>query len=65
MDKGGNEMMTIPIWAYFVVVGILISAYMAFMTGKEERKLEDESIELEGRVYMERIQKEKEARRGV
>lgn len=54
-----------PIWAYFVVVGILISAYMAFMTGKEERKLEDESIELEGRVYMERIQKEKEARRGL
>nr|WP_180968119.1 sporulation YhaL family protein [Cytobacillus massiliigabonensis] len=57
--------MTIPIWVYFVVVGILISAYMAFRTGTEERKLEDESIELEGRVYMERIQKEKEARRGV
>ncbi|KOP81637.1 sporulation YhaL family protein [Cytobacillus solani] len=58
-------MMTIPLWAYVVVAGILISAYMAFRTGKEERKLEDESIELEGRVYMERIQKEKEARRGV
>lgn len=57
--------MTIPIWAYFLVAGILMSAYMAFKTGKEERKLEDESIELEGRVYMERIQKEKEARRGI
>lgn len=58
-------MLTIPFWAYFVVAGILLSAYMAFRTGKEERKVENESIELEGRVYMERIQKEKEARRGV
>jgi Sporulation protein YhaL len=58
-------MVTIPIWAYFAAAGIFISAYMALKTGKEERKLENESIELEGRVYMERIQKEKDARRGV
>lgn len=58
-------MMTIPIWVYFAIVGILISAYMAIKTGKEERKIESESIELEGKVYMERLEKEKEARRAV
>ncbi|MFE8696272.1 sporulation YhaL family protein [Cytobacillus sp. FJAT-53684] len=57
--------MTIPIWVYFAIVGILISAYMAIKTGKEERKIESESIELEGKVYMERLEKEKEARRAV
>ncbi|MBP2241072.1 hypothetical protein J2Z40_001634 [Cytobacillus eiseniae] len=56
-------MMTIPFWVYFVIVGILISAYMAVKSGREEREMENESIELEGRVYMERLEKEREARR--
>jgi hypothetical protein len=56
--------MLIPIWAYFVAGGILVSAYMAVRTGIEDRKVEQESIELEGRVYMERLEKEREARRG-
>ncbi|WP_425351382.1 sporulation YhaL family protein [Cytobacillus eiseniae] len=55
--------MTIPFWVYFVIVGILISAYMAVKSGREEREMENESIELEGRVYMERLEKEREARR--
>ena len=29
--------MTIPIWIYAVVVGIVISALMAMKTGREER----------------------------
>lgn len=52
----------IPVWVYFVVAGIMISAYMAIKTGKEERKLEQEFIEREGEIYMERLEKEKEQR---
>lgn len=53
----------IPIWVYFAVVGILISAYMTIRTGWEERRMENEHIEMEGNVYMERLKKEKEERR--
>lgn len=53
----------IPMWVYLAVGGILISAYMAIRTGREERRMENENIELEGSVYMERLKKEKEERR--
>jgi len=56
-------MLMIPIWVYFVLIGICLSAYMAIRTGREERKAENENIELEGRIYMERIEKEREDRR--
>jgi hypothetical protein len=52
--------MTIPIWIFAVLIGIMISAYMAVKTGKEERKLEMESIEREGEIYMKRLEKEKD-----
>lgn len=55
--------MIIPLWLYFVAAGILLSAYMAIKSGREERRIENESIELEGKVYMERIEREKELRR--
>ncbi len=55
--------MIIPIWVYVWFVGIIISAYMVIRTGREERRNESESIELEGRVYMERIEKERVERR--
>lgn len=54
--------MTIPIWVIAVLVGIMISAYMAVRTGREERKLEMESIEREGEIYMNRLEREKESR---
>jgi cell division protein FtsL len=54
--------MTIPIWVFAVLIGIMISAYMAVKTGKEERKLELESIEREGEIYMKRLEKEKDSR---
>ncbi|WP_053361802.1 sporulation YhaL family protein [Bacillus sp. FJAT-27251] len=56
--------MVIPIWVYFVGAGILISAFMAIRTGKEERKQEMESIEREGEIYMKRLEREKEKREG-
>lgn len=54
--------MTIPIWIYAVVVGIVISALMAIKTGREEREVEMESIEREGEIYIQRLEREKELR---
>ncbi len=56
--------MDIPIWVYIVASGIIISALMAFKTGKEERKAELETIEKEGEVFMERLEQEKSNRKG-
>ncbi|NWQ41173.1 sporulation YhaL family protein [Bacillus sp. EB106-08-02-XG196] len=56
--------MTIPIWVYAVVVGIVISALMAIKTGREERLLEMENIEKEGEIYLTRLEQEKERREG-
>ena len=54
--------MTIPIWVYAIVVGIVVSALMAIKTGREERELELQDIEREGEIYMKRLEKEKETR---
>lgn len=55
--------MDIPIWILLIVAGIMISAFMAIKTGREERKQEYELIEKEGEVYMERLEKEREGKR--
>ncbi|WP_420491622.1 sporulation YhaL family protein [Neobacillus drentensis] len=54
--------LTIPIWIYAVVVGIVVSALMAIKTGREERRLELENIEQEGEIYIKRLEREKEKR---
>ncbi|WP_019153360.1 sporulation YhaL family protein [Robertmurraya massiliosenegalensis] len=56
--------MDVPIWILLIVGGIMISAFMAVKTGKEEREKENELIEKEGEVYMERLEKEKEEKSG-
>lgn len=56
--------MTIPLWIYAIIAGIAVSAGMAVKTGKEERKVEHETIEKEGEIYMKRLELEKE-RRGL
>ncbi|PKG25444.1 sporulation YhaL family protein [Niallia nealsonii] len=55
--------MDIPMWILFVFGGIVISAFMAVKTGREDRKMENEIIEREGEVYMQRLEKEKEQRK--
>ncbi len=55
-------LMTIPIWVYAVVAGIIISALMAIKTGREERLMEMENIEKEGEIYITRLEREKEKR---
>jgi hypothetical protein len=52
--------MDIPFWIYFVVMGIILSAYMVIRTGKEEKRVEDEIIEREGEIYMKRLEQERE-----
>jgi hypothetical protein len=56
--------MTVPIWIFAVAAGIIISAFMAIKSGREDRQQEMEIIEREGEVYMERLEKEKERRQG-
>jgi hypothetical protein len=55
--------MTLPIWMYFIVAGIFVSAYMAMRSAKEDRDVENEWIEQEGEVYIRRMEDEKEKRR--
>lgn len=57
--------MSVPIWIYFVIAGVLISAFMALKTAKEDRDDEMEWIEKEGEVYMNRLEEEKERRKQV
>lgn len=54
--------MSVPIWVIAVAAGIVFSAFMAVKTGKEEREKELESIELEGELYMKRLELEREQR---
>ncbi|AEH52820.1 MULTISPECIES: sporulation YhaL family protein [Heyndrickxia] len=56
--------MDFPIWIYFVVAGIVICAFMAVKTAREEHEQEQEWIEKEGEVFIERMHKEKELRSG-
>ncbi len=57
--------MTLPIWLYVVVAGIFVSAFMAIKTAREDREFEQEWIEKEGKVYIERMEEEKERRKHV
>lgn len=56
--------MGVPIWIIAVAFGILISAYMAIKSSREDRKQEMEIIEREGSVYIERMEDEKARRQG-
>lgn len=47
---------SIPWWIYLVIAFILFSGYMSFRAMRAERKLEQQFIEREGQIYMERIQ---------
>ncbi|MBM7715080.1 sporulation YhaL family protein [Siminovitchia sp. FSL H7-0308] len=57
--------MSLPIWIYFVIAGIFVSAFMAVKTAREDREVEQEWIEKEGEVFMKRMEEEKERRKEV
>lgn len=49
----------IPWWIYLVIVFIIFSGYMSFRAMRAEKMLEQQYIEREGQIYMERIRQER------
>ena len=52
-----------PLWIWFVFIGIVVSAVMSIRTARQERLIEETWIEEEGQKYMERMRIEQEKRR--
>ena len=55
--------MDMPLWIWFVFIGIVVSAVMSIRTARQERLIEETWIEEEGQKYMERMRIEQEKRR--
>ncbi|MFK2825866.1 sporulation YhaL family protein [Bacillus sp. B190/17] len=54
--------MTLPLWIYAVVAGILFSAFMTIKTARADKKIDYGHIEQEGQVYIDRMEKERALR---
>lgn len=54
----------IPWWIIVIALFIFISGYMAYRANRAERKLDQHFIEKEGSIYVERMQSERERRKG-
>lgn len=52
-----------PIWIWFVFIGIIVSAVMTIWTARQERLIDDAWIEKEGQKYIERMEEERERRK--
>lgn len=57
--------MDVPFWIWLVVAGIVFSAYMTIRTNREEKEMELKEAEMEGEIYIERMEREKERRKKV
>lgn len=55
----------IPWWIIVICIFICFSAYMAFRAMRAERKLEQQFIEREGQIFIDRMEREKERKRGI
>ncbi|MFS0786147.1 sporulation YhaL family protein [Shouchella sp. 1P09AA] len=55
----GELIVASPWWTYLLMLGILFSGYQWIRTMREDKVMDDEWIEQEGNVYMERIQEAK------
>lgn len=61
--QGGSVMILgIPWWVFITVLLIFLSGYMAFRAIRAEQKLEQQFIEKEGKVYIARMEKERQER---
>lgn len=49
----------VPWWVFMMIIFIFLSGYMAFKAMRAERKLEQQFIEREGKVYMDRLDEER------
>ncbi|WP_425509040.1 sporulation YhaL family protein [Virgibacillus doumboii] len=52
----------VPWWVFMMIIFIFLSGYMAFRAMRAERRLEQEFIEKEGKVYIERMEEERQKR---
>jgi len=52
----------LPWWVFMLIVLMFFSGYMAFRAMRAEQALEQQFIEKEGKVYMERIKNEQRRR---
>lgn len=50
----------VPLWVFIVILLVFISGYMAFRAIYAEKKLDQQFIEQEGQIYIDRMSKEKE-----
>lgn len=48
-------LLSIPWWIYLVIIFTIFSAYMSYRAMRAEKILEQQYIEREGQIYMERI----------
>lgn len=49
----------VPLWVFVIIILIFFSGYMAFRAIQADRKLDQQYIEQEGQIYIERMSKEK------
>jgi len=63
MDKEGVIMIAgLPWWIYLLVFFIFLSGYMSYRAMRAERELEQQFIEREGKIYIDRIEAERESK---
>lgn len=55
-------MLSVPWWVIIVILLIGFTGYMAFRARNAETKLKEHYIEQEGKIYMERLESEREKR---
>ncbi|MED4129571.1 MULTISPECIES: sporulation YhaL family protein [Shouchella] len=55
----GQFVLASPWWTYLLILGIVFSGYQWIRALKEEKEIDEDFIEQEGNVYMERIQEAK------
>ncbi|MCM3442510.1 sporulation YhaL family protein [Metabacillus halosaccharovorans] len=58
-------MVMLPWWIYLCVIGILVSGYMAFKTSRQDKMIDEDFIEKEGQVYLDRIEQERQKKKAV
>ncbi|MBM7601698.1 hypothetical protein JOC34_004126 [Virgibacillus halotolerans] len=54
----------VPWWVLAMIVLIFLCGYMAFKAMSAERKVEQQYIEEEGKIYMDRIEAERQLKAG-
>ncbi|UJL47565.1 sporulation YhaL family protein [Virgibacillus sp. NKC19-16] len=52
----------VPWWVFVMIICIFLSGYMAFRTMRADQRLQQQFIEREGKVYMDRMEAERQYR---